>query len=633
MKTSLEEKLASLPTQPGVYLMKDSAGAVIYVGKAVNLRSRVRSYFNRANDARAFIPLLEDLLGDVETVVVSNEKEALLLENELIKKHKPRFNVQLRDDKNFICLRLDTKHPYPRLEIVRKFKRDGALYFGPYSSASAIRETLRIINRHFQLRTCSDYALENRRRPCLLYQIGRCPAPCVYPIPESEYRRSVEEVILFLNGKTHELIEGLRQRIKRAADQLKFEEAARVRDQLLAIERSLERQKIAVTEPIDQDVFSLYREGDRLLIYVLYIRQGRVAGGQSFFFTGQEFPDSELLSSFVNLYYANDNFVAKEVLLPLDAGPLQALEELLSERKGEKVRILVPKRGEKLELVRMSQRNAEQAFQERRHSKEQIESTLQRLRERLHLSRVPQRIECYDISHFQGATIVASQVAITNGEIDKARYRHFRIKGVHGQDDFASMHEVLLRRFTRGVRENDLPDLVVIDGGKGQLASGYAAMKDACVPGIDLVALAKSRELGFDDEVGAARSPERVFVLNRKDPIVLRQNSSELFLLTRIRDEAHRFAITYQQRLLRRRNLRSVLEDISGVGAGRKRLLLRHFGSLKRIREATIEELADVEGLGPAVAERIHAFLHGQTDGPVVEDAVRDASLEDAKGV
>jgi excinuclease ABC subunit C len=636
---TLQEKLAKLPTEPGVYLMKDREGEVVYVGKAVNLRSRVRSYFaQNTSDVRAFIPLLEQLIGDVETVLVSNEKEALLLENELIKKHRPRFNVQLKDDKNFIVLRLDVAHPFPRLEVARKFKKDGARYFGPYSSASSIRETLRIINRYFQLRTCSDHALENRKRACLLYQIGRCPAPCVIPVEPAEYHRSVEEVILFLEGKANELVEGLRDRMKDASSAMRYEEAARVRDQLFAIERSLERQRVAVIEPIDQDVFGLYREGDRLLIYALYVRQGRISGGQGFYFTGQEFPDAELLASFVNLYYAQENFVPKEVLLPILPEGNEGLEDLLSERKGERVRVYAPKRGEKLALVQMSAKNAEQSFQERRRSKDETAAILERLKQKLALARVPRRMECFDISHFQSASIVASQVAITDGELDKSRYRRFRIKSVKSQDDFASMYEVVSRRVRRGLQENDLPDLIVIDGGKGQLASAQAVLKDLGVESVEIVSLAKSRELEVTDEK-STRSPERVFLPGRKDPIVLPQNSAEMFLLTRLRDEAHRFAITFQQKAMRRRNFRSALEDIPGVGEGRKRSLLRHFGSLKRVRQATIEALSEVEGLGPAVAERIHAHLHadalgqGEMDG-VEEgeaDTVREASLEDAE--
>ena len=635
----LEEKLQNLPTSPGVYLMKDREGTVVYVGKAVNLRSRVRSYFNRGGDQRAFIPLLETLLGGLETVLVSSEKEALLLENELIKRHKPRFNVQLKDDKNFICLRVDLKQPYPRLEVVRRFARDGAHYFGPYASASSIRETLRIINRYFQLRTCSDHVLANRKRPCLLHQIGRCPAPCVYEIPPENYLRNVREVELFLEGKGTELVDSLRSRMKSAALAHKFEEAGLLRDQLIAIERSLERQKIASSERLDQDVFGFFREADRLLFYILYIRQGRLGGGQAFPFSGQEFPDLELLESFVNLYYGNDNFVPKEVLLPAELEEGAAgLEEVLTERKGERVRVFAPQRGEKLKLVEMARQNAEQAFRDRQRSKEETQAVLERLQEKLRLTKLPRRMECYDISHFQGSAMVASQVAVTDGEVDKARYRHFRIKTVKGQDDFASMHEVLSRRLRRGLKEEDLPDLIVIDGGKGQLASAYAAMKDVGVTGVDIVGLAKSRDLDVADrDVTSAKSPERLFLLHRKDPIILPQNAPELFMLTRIRDEAHRFAITFQQKLMRRRNFRSVLEDISGIGEGRKTALLRHFGSLKRVRAASVEELAAVDGFGTAIAERIHAHLHGTVQEQLAEkveeipgDEVRVASLEDA---
>ncbi|WNG59395.1 excinuclease ABC subunit UvrC [Archangium gephyra] len=628
MDAKLEAKLESLPTEPGVYLMKDRRGEIIYVGKAVNLRNRVRSYFTRTGDTRAFVSLLDQFLGDIETVLVHNEKEALLLENELIKKHKPRFNVLLKDDKQYISLRLDRTQSYPRLEVVRRYERDGARYFGPYSSASAIRETLRIINRYFHLRTCTDHVLANRKRPCLLHQIGRCPAPCVYPVPEQEYRKSVDEVVLFLEGKAGELVEGLRSRMKQASGELKFEEAARIRDQLLAIERSLERQKVATTDFKDQDVFAFHREGDRLLVYVLYVRQGRLNGGQAFPLGSQEFPDEELLPSFVNLYYDQGNFVPEEVLLPLDAEEREGLEALLTERKGEKVRVMVPKRGEKRDLVDMAQKNAEQAVIERRRTKDETEVVLRRLQDRLHLRNLPRRVECFDISHFQGSSIVASQVAATDGEIDKSRYRRYRIKTLEKQDDFASMHEVISRRLKRGQEEGDLPDLLVIDGGKGQLASALAAAKDLGVEGVDIISLAKSRDLEVHDrDEESARSPERVFIPHRKDPIVLRQNSAELYLLARLRDEAHRFAITFQQKSMRKGNFHSVLEEIPGVGETRKKQLLRQFGSLKRVREATIEELAEV--LGPTLAERVHAALHGHPEEDS-EDPIREASLADA---
>ncbi len=630
MDAKLQEKLDALPTEPGVYLMKDRRGQIIYVGKAINLRSRVRSYFNRTGDTRVFVSLLDQLLGDLETVLVSNEKEALLLENELIKKHRPRFNVLLKDDKQFISLRLDRTQRYPRLEVVRKYERDGARYFGPYSSAGAIRETLRVVNRFFRLRTCTDHVLANRKRPCLLHQIGRCPAPCVYPVPEEDYRRSVDEVVMFLEGKAGELVEGLRLRMKRAAQELKFEEAARLRDQLSAIERSLERQKVATTDFKDQDVFAYHREGDRILFYVLWVRQGRLNGGQAFPFGSQEFPDEELLASFVNLYYDQGSFVPEEVLLPLELEDgTGGLEALLSERKGERVRVLVPKRGEKHDLVKMAAKNAEQAFVERRRTKDETDTVLSRLQQRLGLRNFPRRMECFDISHFQGSAIVASQVAVTDGDADKSRYRKYKIKTLEKQDDFASMYEVISRRLKRGLEENDLPDLLVIDGGKGQLASAHAAMKDAGVETVDVVGLAKSRDLEvFDRDAESARSPERIFVVGRKDPIVLSQNSAEMFMLTRMRDEAHRFAITFQKQVLRKSRVRSALEDIPGVGETRRKQLLRHFGSLKRVGDASIEELAEV--VGPAMAERVHAGLHGHPEEEA-EDPIREASLDDAR--
>ncbi|NVI97874.1 excinuclease ABC subunit UvrC [Myxococcus sp. AM009] len=629
MDAKLLEKLDALPTGPGVYLMKDRRGQVIYVGKAINLRSRVRSYFNRTGDTRVFVSLLDQLLGDLETVLVSNEKEALLLENELIKKHRPRFNVLLKDDKQFISLRLDRTQAYPRLEVVRKYERDGARYFGPYSSAGAIRETLRVVNRFFRLRTCTDHVLANRKRPCLLHQIGRCPAPCVYPVPQEDYHRSVDEVVMFLEGKAGELVEGLRLRMKRAAQELKFEEAARIRDQLSAIERSLERQKVATTDFKDQDVFAFHREGDRILFYVLWVRQGRLNGGQAFPFGSQEFPDEELIASFVNLYYDQGSFVPEEVLLPLELEDgTGGLEALLTERKGERVRVLVPKRGEKLDLVKMAAKNAEQAFVERRRTKDETDTVLSRLQQRLGLRNFPRRMECFDISHFQGSAIVASQVAVTDGDADKSRYRKYKIKTLEKQDDFASMYEVISRRLKRGLEEQDLPDLLVIDGGKGQLASAHAAMKDVGVESVDVVGLAKSRDLEvFDRDAESARSPERVFVVGRKDPIVLSQNSAELFMLTRMRDEAHRFAITYQKQVLRKSRVRSALEDIPGVGETRRKQLLRHFGSLKRVGDASIEALAEV--VGPAMAERVHAGLHGHPEEDA-EDPVREASLDDA---
>ncbi|MBI5547840.1 MAG: excinuclease ABC subunit UvrC [Deltaproteobacteria bacterium] len=611
MNDVVRQKLESLPTEPGVYLMKDRSGEVIYVGKAVNLRSRVRSYFTRG-DERAFVALLDEILDDLEVIVVRTEKEALLLENELIKKHKPRFNVVLRDDKSFICLRLNEKAEWPRLEIVRaaqvqRGESRGGRTFGPFSSASSIRETLRLINRHFGLRTCSDHQLEQcrrRQRPCMQYQIGRCPGPCVQAITPEEYARNVHDVELFLKGKEATVLERLRSRMEEASQRLEFESAARLRDQIRAIERSLEQQRMVSPEDVDRDVVGVYREADRLVIYMLYIRGGRLTGGRTFPFAGQEFPSEELISSFVDLYYGQDTPLPDEVLLPLELEDAEATEAWLSEQRGRRVRVLTPRRGAKAELVEMARKNAETAFHESRRTTQELSAMLERLQSSLGLAKLPRRIECFDISLFQGAAAVGSKVSFLDGAPDKSQYRRYRIKTVTGTDDFAMLYEVLGRRLAQG----ELPDLFVIDGGKGQLASAAAALRDRAVAA-DIVGLAKSRTLEGGPSEPVERSAERVFVLGRKDPVVLRQDSPELFLLTRVRDEAHRFAVTYH-RLLRGKNaLTSAVESIPGVGTIRRRQLLRHFGSLRRLRQASVEDIAQVEGIGEGLARQIHQVL------------------------
>jgi excinuclease ABC subunit C len=669
----LQRTLESLPTQPGCYIMKDRTGAVVYVGKAVNLRARVAQYFQeRTGDSRVFIPFLEDLLGDVEVMITPSEKDAILLENELIKRYRPRFNIRLRDDKNFISLRLSRTHPYPRLEVVRRVRKDGARYFGPYSSASSIRETLSIVNRHFQLRTCTDQVMANRRRPCLQYQIKRCPAPCVYNVPQDEYQRSVDEVALFLEGKADELTAQLTARMKDASGKLQYERAAQLRDQLHAIERSLEKQRTVLGDAVDQDVLGFYREGGLLELQLLFFRGGRLSGGRSFSFSKQEFPTEELLASFLDQYYESGAFIPKELLLPVELPDPDAREAWLSDRKGERVRVHVPERGEKARLVEMASENAKHNFDERQRTQKNTFETLQRLQTRLRLPRLPRRIECFDISTFQGQLTVGSQVVFTDGEPDKSGYRLFKVRGEAAGDDFASMFQVLTRRLQRGIEQQDLPDLLLVDGGKGQLNVARAALKEVALSlsDVPLAGLAKSRVLedearfaarqgysvteawaaragpepqvaqipGEDDSTVASpppdapsgrpagrsrrkgrfvkddveRSPERVFLPGQKNPVVLRQNTDELFLLARLRDEAHRFAITYHRKLRRERNFRSVLEEVPGIGEKRKRALLAHFGSLRRIRSATAEEIAQVEGFNLQLGDRVNRFLAAQ---------------------
>ncbi len=611
MEAALREKIASLPPAPGVYLMKDKAGRVVYVGKAVNLRDRLRSYV-AGGDERDFVPLLDRLLGDIDIVVVSNEKAALLLENELIRRYRPRFNARPREGRNFIYLRLDPAQRYPRLEVTRRVEADGARYFGPYPIAHALRDTLRVVNRYFKLRTCSDHDPTQHKRPCLLCQIARFPAPSVYDIPPEEYRRHVEGAVLFLEGKRTELTDALRAHMEEAAAGMRFEEAARLRDQLAAIERTLQPQEIVGPERVDQDAFACCRGRGRLVIYALYVRSGAVIGGQVFSASREAFPDREVLASFLSVYYGEENFVPDEVLLPFAIEGEDALAKFLSERKGSPVRVRVPGEGWRRELVRTSERNAAQKAGLQPARAEDASAVLAQLKARLGLTRTPRRIEGFDVSHYGGRTIVASRVTFTDGEPDKDHYRRYRITTAGIADDYAAIYEVVLRRLRHRLEERDLPDLLVIDGGKGQLASAQAAMKDLGISAIDVIALAKRREVPEAAPPGgsAAELPERIFVPGRREAIVPPPDAPELLLLARLRDEAHRFAIAYERKLARSERLRSQLDEVSGIGAKRRTALLTHFGSLRRIREADVTALAEVEGVGRKTAERLHAYLH-----------------------
>ncbi len=613
MTPELQAKLDLLPSGPGVYLMRDRTGEVVYVGKAVNLRSRVRSYFNRSGDDRAFVPLLSGLLGDVETILVGSEKEALILESTLIQRYRPRFNVVLRDDKSFISLRLDKTRPYPKLEIVRRHgpgtEKDGrVVYFGPYISAAAIRETVRLVNRHFRLRTCSDRELLDRSRPCPEWHLGRAPAPCWLDVPPEVYARSVREAELFLSGRSDELLARLRSRMGEAAAAERFEEAARLRDQIGAIERSLERQRMVQSDKVDQDVFGVARGGAHLSVVVLAVRRGRLQERHVFDFSRQEFPTEELLGSFLGLYYDGPAAPPKEILLPLRIEGEGALAEWLSDRSGRTVRLRVPRWGGKRRLVETAEANAAQALRDHQARGADLEETLARLQRALSLPAAPHTLECFDISNLQGAEIVGSKVRFRDGRPEKAGYRRFRLKGVAGQDDFAALYEVLRRRLARAGERDELPDLLVIDGGKGQLAVAEAALADAGLS-TPVVSLAKSRVLAPGATGPAAHSPERVFLPGVKEPVVLRPNTSELFLLQRLRDEAHRFAITYHRTLRRRRTLRSALDAVPGVGPARRRALLARFGSVAGVRAARPEELCEIAGVGRALAERILAAL------------------------
>jgi len=617
--------LDRIPTDPGVYLMKDRAGRVIYVGKAKNLRVRVRQYFRPGADPRFFVAagFLGKVVADIDTVVVKDEKEALLLENHLIKKHQPRFNVKLRDDKQYLVLRVRLPEPdpgarparlFPRVEVARNIKDDGARYFGPYHSATSCRETLRVLNRHFQLRTCTDHVLEHRGRTCLQYQIKRCPGPCALPVTPAAYAEQVDDVVLFLEGKDRELLARLRQRMADRSAAEAYEAAARLRDSIAAVERTVSRQHVVQEDLADQDVFGIHREGDAAELAVLFVRAGKLVGKRSFAQRDQELADPEVVAGFVQQYYATGTFIPDEVVVPVELPDAEVVAEWLGAARGKKVKLVWPQRGTRVRLLELATRNAETAMTSRRDRGADAAAALDKLAARLGLRRRPTRIECFDIAHVSGTETVASMVTFVEGVPERSRYRTFRVRTATN-DDFASMYEVLSRRFKRTVA-GDLadddpwapPDLLVVDGGKGQLGMAVAALTDLGLAldrdgAMDVIALAKERELSGGD------APDRVYRRGVKEPVALRPNTAELFVLARVRDEAHRFANSFHRERRTRTALRSALDDIPGIGATRRRALLRHFGSVAAVAAASLDDLAAAPGMNRPVAAAVRAHF------------------------
>ncbi|MFZ0657881.1 MAG: excinuclease ABC subunit UvrC [Candidatus Binataceae bacterium] len=635
----IERKLAITPPAPGVYLLKDRAGKVLYVGKAKSLRPRVRSYFRparegEAGDGRYQVRFLMRKVRDFDTIVTASEKEALILENNLIKQYKPRYNIRLKDDKSYLSAKV-TKHAWPRITVTRRIVKDGGRYFGPFGSADGLRETIDVIRKVFPLRTCSDGVFRNRTRPCLEYQIKRCLGPCCLSVDREEYQKHLHAAELLLEGKNLELLREMREQMKAHASRLEFEDAARVRDRVKAIEKTVEQQTVLHHLGIDQDVFGLYREGGEIEAIVLIVRGGKLTSTQSWSFQDLEFSDHDVLSDLLTQYYQGARAIPDEVIVPVELEDAAVRAELLTERRGKKSEFVVPQRGDKVRLAEMAQENARQSFAARRDKEQTREKMLEDLRTRLHLKNSPKRIECYDISNLQGSMVVGSQVTFDEGEPLKAQYRRYRIRGFEGQDDFASLDEVLGRRVKRAKQENQFPDLWVIDGGKGQLNVALQVLRENdLLEQIDCISLAKQHVLDrrYDKEV--SKSEERVFLPGRKDPIVLPKNSTALFLLVRVRDEAHRFAITYNRELRRRARMRSVLDDIEGIGPVRRRAMLRHFGSLKRIREASIEEVAQVKGINLELAAEIRRHLDAMASiiDRAMEEEASDDAREDAAG-
>jgi len=612
----LTEKLAGLPSRPGVYLMRETGGKVIYVGKAKDLRTRVRAYFNHS-DERSQIQFLVRRVADIDTLVTSNDKEALILENNLIKQYKPRYNIRLKDDKSYLSIKVTTQHAWPRILATRKIVKDGNRYFGPFSSALAARETIDIIEKHFQLRTCTDHNFRNRTRPCLQYQIKRCMGPCVLPVAPDVYREQVRQTLLFIEGRQQELIGELKQRMSERADALDFETAARIRDQIQAVEKTLEKQRMVAHWGSDQDIFGLYREGGLIEVQVLLVRQGKLTGSQTYALADLEFPDEEIIGSLLTQFYQGQRFVPDEILLPVELDDAAVREEYLAEHKGKSVRILCPHRGDKRHLVEMAIDNAKQSFADRHDHKKAREKMLHELQQALRLKSYPHRIECFDISTIHGAYAVGSMVTFIDGEPDKDLYRHFRIKTIgaeSGGDDFGMMLEMLKRRFSRGKEESDLPELIVVDGGKGQLAMAMAAMAEVGIEGVEAVGLAKMRVQAAPRSADIERSEERVFLPGQANPVVLKRNSNALFLLQRVRDEAHRFAITHHRKLRSQQTLYSALDRIPGIGGVRRRALLRAFGSIKRIVDASLDDLLKVPSMNEKLARQVLDTLRGHSD-------------------
>jgi excinuclease ABC subunit C len=622
-----QRKLDKLPASPGVYVFHGVDGKVLYVGKARSLRNRVRSYFQPgSSDVRAFVSRLERELADVETFVTHTDKEAALLENQLIKSHQPKYNVKLRDDKEYLSLRLDAKKPWPRLEVVRRPKPDGAQYFGPYHSATAARQTLRLVNRYFQLRTCTDMEFRMRSRPCLQYQIKRCPGPCVLGVDQQEYRAQVVNVGRFLDRQHDELVRDLDGRMKSASGELEYERAAVYRDQLRAVEQAREEQRVAGVHKSDQDVIGFHRQGDQVEVAVLSMHGGRLFGVRTFPLRRVAVPNDEMLGAFLRQHYAERLSLPDEILVPVTIEMSEALEELLSENRKRRMQITHPKRGAKAKLLDLAQENAEHAFNEKERAREDVEARLKELQRQLRLSVLPRRIECVDISHTGGEETVAVFVALQDGVPAKERYRSFRVKEVSGGDDYAAMYEVLVRRLRRGKSEEEgweLPDLLVVDGGKGQLGVAVRASEDVGVADLELASVAKPRITVTGEEEG-----DRVFRPGQKNAMPVRGNSA-LSLLLLARDETHRASNALRKKVGRKRRLRSELDGVPGVGPKTRGKLLRNLGSLREVLAATEEELIEA-GATRRQAQAIKETLGDHTPVAPETQTAEETAIENA---
>lgn len=615
----LKDRVKTLPTRPGVYIYRDGHGRVLYVGKAVNLRNRVRTYF-QAGGRTSKVNTLMAAVQDFEYIVTDSEVEALILECNLIKEHRPRYNVRLKDDKQYPYIRVGLDDPWPRPEIRRRISHDGARYFGPFTDSRSVRRTLDLLNRMFPYCTCANGECTGKRA-CLKYHIGRCLGPCVGACTRDEYMGVIDQVCLFLEGKTGTIVKQLRQKMDEASESLQYERAAFIRDQIIGVEKTVERQKVVSTAMTDQDVIAFARDNGEACAEVFFIRQGKLVGHEHFMLEGIQDEDAkEIVTSFVTQFYAQATFIPEEIMLPNVAAEMEIIEAWLRRKRGDQVRLLLPRRVEERMLVDLVATNAAEALEQMRlrwlADRQKTLVAVAELAAALALPEAPRRIECYDISNTQGTNAVGSMVVFEEGKPKPSAYRRFRIKTVEGANDFAMLQETLRRRLKRAVetaraREpaadgdeaqavfdspwGELPDLLIVDGGKGQLSAALEVRDELGLREVPIVGLAKERE--------------EIFVPERSEPIVLPRDSKGLYLVQRIRDEAHRFAINYHRKLRSQGATGSLLDEVPGVGAKRKAALLRRFGSLTAIREATVDELTEVRGMTVAAARKLKAHL------------------------
>ncbi|WP_251424149.1 excinuclease ABC subunit UvrC [Veillonella agrestimuris] len=591
----LLEKVSHLPTTPGVYLWRDQYNRIIYVGKAVNLRNRVRSYVRQDANRAPKVAAMMKRAVDVETIQTKTEMEALILENTLIKEHHPKYNIRLRDDKTYPYVKVSVQEEYPRVYMTRRLERDGAKYFGPFTDVTAVHVVLKLLRQYYPLRTCKSMKVE---RPCLQYHMHYCEAPCFNKVSKEAYGKYVDDIIQLFEGKPIPLLKELKEKMELASEELRFEDAVRYRDQLKHIEKLQEKQRM-VTQRGDLDVLGIAVDGQLACVQLLFIRNGRLLGRENYFVQNEGDTEEVIMTEFIKQYYCGTSFIPKELLLPLESDEQVLFGEWLSTLKGQQVDIVVPQRGYKKDMIKMAHENAAAFLEERRrqwqHQLDKTGGAVKKLAEVLDLPRLPERMECFDISHTQGSETVASMVVFEGGKPAKKEYRRFKLKTTQGKpDDFKSMAEIMERRYGKET-EWPMPDLIIIDGGKGQLNAALPLIRSVGVTDVPVISLAKRIE--------------EVFVEGQSESIILSHHSPELQLLQQIRDEAHRFAITYHRKLRGKRNLESILDHIEGIGPKRRKALWNHFNSLEAMKKASIEELAEVDSMNYKTAETLYNFF------------------------